>query len=127
VALSEEQRLAAQLGSTLAQVRAGSGYTQEQVADALGVTVETISRFERGAVVPPLLRLAQLADVYEVPIARLLRKEPVPASDLAEELMGALARLNEADRLWVGQWLTELCERLGQDDAPTRTPPRRMR
>jgi transcriptional regulator with XRE-family HTH domain len=112
VVRSAEHRMATQLGRALARERAGSGFTQEQVAEQLGLNVETISRFERGAVLPTLPRLFELADMYDVPVSRLLRRSSSRAADLAEELVDALDRLNEADRVWVGQWLTDLCERL---------------
>jgi transcriptional regulator with XRE-family HTH domain len=105
--------MAAQLGGTLARERTEIGYTQEEVAERLGVNVETISRFERGTVLPTLPRLMDLAALYDVPVSRLLRRSSAHPSDLAEELADALSHLTDADRLWVRQWLTELCERLG--------------
>lgn len=41
-------RLKAQFGKRLAQLRRRSEITQEQLADAIGVTVESISNMERG-------------------------------------------------------------------------------
>lgn len=119
VAPSAEQKLARQLGTTLAHMRVKHGYTQEQVAERLDVTVETISRFERGTVLPTLPRLVELADVYAVPISQLLRSGSTRPSDVAEEIAHTLSRLSDADRVWVSSWLTELCERLRQvHDAP---------
>jgi transcriptional regulator with XRE-family HTH domain len=127
VASSDDQSFAAHLGSTLTRERTRSRYTQEQVADALGVNVETISRFERDAVLPSLTRLVALADVYDVPVSRLLRQGSLRAHDLAEELADALARLGEPDRIWVAQWLTELCERSSQPGTRPHRPQRRPR
>lgn len=120
MALSEEQKLSEQLGKTLARTRTECGYTQEQVAEQMDINVETISRFERGAVLPSLTRLIELADIYEVPVSRLLRRGSSRPSDVAEELADTLSHLTDTDRVWVRQWLTELCERLGHNAAHTR-------
>ncbi|SIT41803.1 Transcriptional regulator, XRE family [Paraburkholderia piptadeniae] len=119
--MSAEQKLAEQLGKTLARARLAAGYAQELVAEHIGVNAETISRFERGAVLPTLPRLVELAELYQVPVSTLLRRSSPRAIDLAEELADKLSHLNDADRLWVSQWLTELCERLRQSAAGGRT------
>ncbi|WP_157697777.1 helix-turn-helix domain-containing protein [Caballeronia calidae] len=104
--------MAEQIGRTLARVRTDCGYTQEQVAVWLGVNVESISRFERGAVLPTLPRLIELAKIYAVPVSHLLRHGSSRAHDVAEELAETLSHLTDSDRIWVRQWLSELCERL---------------
>jgi transcriptional regulator with XRE-family HTH domain len=112
VALPSEHRIALQLGQALARERAKNGQTQEQVAELLGVTPLTIGRIERGTVLPTLPRLLELADLYDVPVSKLLGRSSVRAPDIAEEVADQLKRLNESDRVWVGQWLDELCKRL---------------
>jgi transcriptional regulator with XRE-family HTH domain len=110
--LSAEPNLAEQIGKSLARARIAAGYAQELVAEQLGVNVETISRFERGAVLPTLPRLIELAEIYGVPVSTLLRRGSSRPNDLAEELAETLSHLSATDRVWVSQWLTELCERL---------------
>jgi transcriptional regulator with XRE-family HTH domain len=112
VAFPSEQKIALQLGRALARERANNGQTQEQVAELLGVTPETIGRMERGTVLPTLPRLLELADVYDVPVSRLLGRSSVRAPDIAEKVADQMDRLSESDRIWVGQWLDELCNRL---------------
>jgi transcriptional regulator with XRE-family HTH domain len=119
--LSAEQNLAEQLGKTLARARLSAGLAQERVAEHIGVNVETISRFERGAVLPTLPRLVELAELYDVPVSTLLRRSSSRPRDLAEELTDRLNHLNDADRVWVTQWLTELCERLRHGSAGGRS------
>jgi hypothetical protein len=80
--------------------------------ERLEVTVETISRFERSVVLPSLVRLFALADVFAVPVSQLLQKNSTRQSDLAAEIVQLLERLSNDDQVWVGNWLTELCERL---------------
>jgi len=50
---------------TLAKLREQAGLTQRQLADALGVTITTISNWERGAK-EPNLTFAQVKRVTEV-------------------------------------------------------------
>jgi hypothetical protein len=70
---------------------------------------------------PSLTRLVGLADVYDVPVSRLLRQVSSRPRDLAEELAEQLARLDEPDRVGVAQWLIELCERVRQHGARARS------
>ncbi|MGT2473688.1 helix-turn-helix domain-containing protein [Paraburkholderia terrae] len=110
--MSAEPNFAEQIGKSLARARIAAGYAQELVAEQIGVNVETISRFERGAVLPTLPRLVELAEIYGVPASTLLRRGSSRPNDLAEELAETLSHLSATDRVWVSQWLTELCERL---------------
>ena len=116
---------AARLGQSLAAARTESGLTQEQVAEILEVDLQTIGRMERGVVWPTLPRLLSLAELYKVPVSLLLRQNSPLTKDIAEDLEGLLARLTEADRVWVKEWLRELCERLVQ--TPTHPAKRQRR
>lgn len=78
----------------------------------MGLNVESISRFERGATLPTLPRLFELADVYGIPVNEFLRRGSSRPADVGEDLVHTLSHLGEADRAWVSEWLTELCERL---------------
>lgn len=108
----DEVELAKQVGRVVAARRQIAGLTQAQVADRLGVGQEAISRLERGAVMPTLVRLAQLADILSVPIAALLDESSPLTVDVTDEVYRALHALRESDRVWVKNMLTELCARL---------------
>ena len=65
------------LGENLTRLRDGRGFTQEELAHTSGVSVDTISRLERG--VRRSARggtLASLAKALEVSTARLLGTTP---------------------------------------------------
>lgn len=109
---------AAQLGQFLAALRSSHGRTQEQVAELLGVDVETISRMERGTTWPTLPRLMSLADLYKVSVGSLLQQRSPRTKDIAEELENQLARLTTEDQVWVREWVTELCNRLASGSQP---------
>ncbi len=60
------QTLRNQLGGRLRAVREAKRLTQQQLADLLGKSIETISNFERGKTLPSLVTLEQMARVLKV-------------------------------------------------------------
>lgn len=54
------------------RIRQERGWTLTEVADATGVSASTISRFERGLLIPSAANLLALAKVYEVEPSVLL-------------------------------------------------------
>lgn len=96
----------------LAKQRIARNFTQEQVAALIGVEQETISRFERGATLPPLLRLIDLAEIFDVPLDALVRAGSARSIDQAIGLAESLNTLSEEDRVWVLGWVTDMCAKL---------------
>lgn len=75
------------VGRRLSRLRRGRKWTQQRVAAAIGVDRGTISRWERGVILPSLDRLGELARLFEIPIAELFAVAPkksqsAPAEDL---------------------------------------------
>lgn len=74
-------------GETLRKNRKLRNFSQEQLAEAMNVTRQTISNWETGAVVPSANRLQQLSAVLGISVAELLGEtaekdvSPEPASD----------------------------------------------
>lgn len=112
VTARQEGLFAKRLGRALAKQRSAVSLTQEQVAERIGVEQETISRFERGATIPPLLRLIDLADLYNVPLDMLVRAGSARVLDQANDITVSLKKLPEEDREWVHNWAVEMCDRL---------------
>lgn len=102
------------LGKAIARERTALGLTQEDLAQAIGVQQETISRFERGAVLPPLQRLIQLAEVFDIPLDSLVRGTTNRATDDSLEITMLLKKLNPENREFVRRWVIEMCEQLGR-------------
>ena len=50
----------------LITLRAGRGWSQEKLADELGVTRQAVGRWEKGAGLPDAKSLAALARVFDV-------------------------------------------------------------
>lgn len=90
----EEDRRAyrRRLGVNLARIRTQlTAYTQETIADALGIDAETYARWERGSREPKAYDLHRIADRYGVPPEWL-----VSPTDSLTEIDRRLAQLRRA-------------------------------
>lgn len=56
-------------------LRKQNGYSQEQLADKLGITRQTISRWENGQAVPEINGLILLSELYGVTIDRIVKED----------------------------------------------------
>ena len=63
------------LSSNLKKFRNRYNYTQQQVADKIGVTRPAYTAYEKGTRNPDSAMLSKLADVFEVTIDELLGRE----------------------------------------------------
>ncbi|MGU7776301.1 helix-turn-helix domain-containing protein [Burkholderia sp. MR1-5-21] len=104
--------LAAAVGRTIAKQRIASGLTQEQVAEALGIGLEAVSRMERGVVIPTVVRLFELADIFQCDAADMLTEASSRSSDQANHLNRLLSRLSTADRAMMLEVFERLSARL---------------
>lgn len=60
------------LGENLAQARKKAGLTQEAVAEKLGVSRQTISKWETDETLPDIRQSKKLADLYQVTLDELV-------------------------------------------------------
>lgn len=63
------------LPANISKLRKEHSMTQEQLAEALGVTFASVSKWERGVATPELNLIAEMADLFEVSIDALLGYE----------------------------------------------------
>ena len=56
------------IGKGIRHARESIGITQEQMAEVLGVTKETISNYENNRTVPDIITLCKMSYVCELPI-----------------------------------------------------------
>ncbi len=95
------------LRENLKNLRKQKGYSQEELADRLGVVRQTISKWEKGQSVPDSEMLMKLADIFEVPVSQLLGRT-IMEEHLPDQVAEQLARINEqlviknrrARRIW---------------------------
>jgi transcriptional regulator with XRE-family HTH domain len=98
---TDASRLAKRLGKRIAERRKGLGWTQDRLAERMGVDAETISRFERGAHLPSLPTLERLATALRVEIGELLSRKAIPKLDSQTSLDAWMDGLSVEDRGFV--------------------------
>ena len=64
-------KLKKKFGQKVQSLRLEAGITQEQLADAVGLTIESISNIERGIFGPKFDNLEKIAEVLGVPVKEL--------------------------------------------------------
>ncbi len=63
------------LKDNLAMLRNINGYSQEQIAEKVGISRQAYAKWESGATVPDIGRAARLAEVYGVTLDSLMKTE----------------------------------------------------
>lgn len=64
-----------EIGSKLKNARNNNGLTQEQVAEVLGVSRQTISNWENNKSYPDIISVIKMSDIYSVSLDHLLKEE----------------------------------------------------
>ena len=59
------------LGKRLKELRTQSGFSQEMVAERIGVSRQAVTKWESGRTIPTAENLAALAQLYQVPLTQL--------------------------------------------------------
>jgi transcriptional regulator with XRE-family HTH domain len=111
---TDSDRLAKQLGKRIAARRKSLGWTQDVLAERMGVDSETISRFERGAHLPSLPTLERLAIALRVEIGDLLTKASPTKTDDVAVLSAWMDGLSSEDRTFVLAVTRDCCDYLRQ-------------
>ncbi len=93
-----------QLGQRIKEARQRSGFSQQQLANAVGVSDKTISAYEVGRVEPPLDTLDKLCEVTRHPVAFFL-------GDIQSNIEARLER--------IAKELEEINASLKKDDSPS--------
>jgi len=80
-------------GPRLKEAREYSGLTQDQVAEFVGVAVQTVKDWENARKTPKLERIPRLAEVLGVSPGRLFPDGENPAADRADEALSPEASI----------------------------------
>lgn len=112
MAETEVKLLSNLVGKAIAKRRMASELTQEQVAERLGIGVEAVSRLERGVALPTVIRLGELADIFQCKIEDLVTEASPRVSDQAKHIEQLLLSLESDDRLMVLELVEKLTYRL---------------
>ena len=92
------------IGTRIQQLRRKLGFTQEELAQRLGVTNKTVSKWECGVTAPDLYLIVPLARIFEVSTDALLGKETIPAENAREKYDHAYARYKDGANPGEGYW-----------------------
>ena len=65
------------LGETLLHLRKRHHYTQEDVAEQIGVSRQTIAKWENNESIPDVLSAGKLAELYDVSLDEMLSAETI--------------------------------------------------
>ena len=85
-------------GKLLQELRKEKGFTQEALAERMGVARRTVSRWETGSNMPDLDILMELSDLYEVDLCEILsgeRKSEQMNKELKETVLQVADYSNE--------------------------------
>ncbi|WP_206951008.1 helix-turn-helix domain-containing protein [Trinickia acidisoli] len=115
------QKIGKRLGQRIAEQRKALGWTQDQLAEQVGVDTETVSRFERGVAVPSLLTLDKLATVLSTSVSSLLSEASPSPSDQALRISAWLDRLPSEDGDFVVAQIQALCDHIHKQRGSTAT------
>lgn len=76
------------------------GYTQEQIAEKIGVSRQAVAKWERGEALPDIENVIALADVYAVTVDSLVRSVGSYAMGVTEKKhMFGLVRVNDKGQI----------------------------
>ena len=67
-------------GRRIAEIRKRRRMSQSDLAEKLGITLDSVSRIERGATAPRIDRMDEIAQVLVVPLWTLFRADDSPAA-----------------------------------------------
>ena len=88
-----------QIGRRIKEIRESRGYTQEQVAEKLNLSVQHVSVIERGVKSPRLDTFVRIANILEINADYLLRDVLRVSSQLtSNELYKMLGQVSEKEK-----------------------------
>ncbi len=109
---SNETPLNHLIGQAIAKYRKQAALSQEQLAEALGIGYEAVSRMERGVVIPTVDRLIAIAEIVGCPVTELLSQSSPRPSDEVVHLHQLLSSLSNDNKQWLMEqvelWVTKL-------------------
>lgn len=88
-----------QIGNKISQLRKLSGMTQEQLAEKLHVSRQTISKWEAGTTMPDLESVVTISRMFQVPLDDLMLEEEAPMEKTEEKItLEDLVKINLHNR-----------------------------
>jgi len=90
-----------EIGKKIQEARLNAKLTQEQSAEALGVSRQTISNWENEKTYPDIISVVKMSDLYSISLDRLLKEEKALSSylDYLEESTNVVKSKNRLAKL----------------------------
>ena len=88
------------LGTNIKEYRLKKGYTQEQLAYELGVSSQTISRWENGTTYPDIEFLPAIARIFGTTVDGLIGCDATPSDEEMEQMPEISKRVIEGVKAW---------------------------
>lgn len=85
-------------GLLIAQIRKEKGYTQKDLAEKIGVSNATVSKWETGKGFPDISLLEPLAISLNISISEILAGEIIQTTDLTEHIISDLVDVTIKDQ-----------------------------
>ena len=86
------------IGEQLKNLRQQNNYTQEQLADLMNVSYQTVSKWERGVVEPDLQTIIRLSTLYRVGVEVILGLTRSQRYERYDELDLKLSELEKSEQ-----------------------------
>lgn len=103
------------IGKAISHKRVTFGLSQEKVAELLGISREAVSRMETGAAIPTVVRLAELAEIFECGIEELLTEASNRQIDQARQITALLDGLSEQNRTMLLNVIKQIIDGLSKN------------
>lgn len=98
------------IGAAIAKQRKSCGITQAQLAERLELSIDAISRLERGNIALSVARLVELAEIFDCELMDLLDEASSRPREQARKLETMLAQLDEQKRQGLLQLIEQMIE-----------------
>ena len=85
-------------GALIAQIRKENGLTQKQLADKIGVSNATISKWETAKGFPDISLLEPLADALNISVSEILAGEKLESTEKSDDLLSDLVDISLIER-----------------------------
>lgn len=87
------------------------GYTQEQIAEKIGVSRQAVAKWEKGEALPDIENILALADIYNVTVDSLVRSVSAYTStsvDSDKQHMFGIVRVNDKGQITLPKQCREI-------------------
>ena len=86
------------LGEKISKLRKEYNYTQEQLADILGVSRQSISKWESDIAYPETEKLIELGRIFDCSMDYLLKNEITEKNDVQTSILTKISKKNHLNR-----------------------------